>query len=86
MNAPGEQDKRLDKIIRGSGFTASERYLQRLSDKTFLKLWTYSNTFSGRKKNGGDGKEICDLLVVYGDDVIVFSDNRSAGRGVTASR
>jgi hypothetical protein len=65
----------MDKIIRGSGFTASERYLQLLSDRTFLKLWTYPNTFSDRNKTGnGDGKEICDLLVVCGDDVIVFSD------------
>jgi hypothetical protein len=65
----------MEKIIRGSGFTASERYLQRLSDSTFLKLWTYPNTFSDRnKRGGGDGKEICDLLVVCGDDVLVFSD------------
>jgi len=65
----------MDKIIRGSGFTASERYLGQLSDNTFLKLWTYPNTFSDRKiEQGGDGKEICDLLVVCGDDVIVFSD------------
>jgi hypothetical protein len=65
----------MEKIIRGSGFTASERYLNRLSDNTFLKLWTYPNTFSDRnKRTKGDGKEICDLLVVCGDDVLVFSD------------
>lgn len=65
----------MEKIVRGGGFTASERYLARLSDRTFLKLWTYPNTFSDRNRPpGGDGKEICDLLVVCGDDVIVFSD------------
>jgi hypothetical protein len=26
------------------------------------------------QKNGGDGKEVCDLLVVFEDDVIIFSD------------
>lgn len=65
----------MEKIIRGSGVTASERYLHRLSDGTFLKLWTYPNTFSDRnKRGGGDGKEICDLLVVCSNDVLVFSD------------
>lgn len=65
----------MGKIIRSSGFTASERYLQQLSDRTFLKLWTYPNTFRDRNKAaGGDGKELCDLLVVCGDDVIIFSD------------
>jgi len=24
----------------------------------------------------GDGKELCDLLVLFGDDVILFSDKR----------
>ncbi len=65
----------MEKIIRGSGFTASERYLHQLSDKTFLKLWTYPNTFNDRNKaTDGDGKEFCDLLVVCGDDIIIFSD------------
>jgi hypothetical protein len=62
-------------IIRSEGITESERYLSKLADRTFLNLWSYSNTFiDKRSKNGGDGKEFCDLLVVCGDDVVIFSD------------
>jgi len=62
-------------IKRGTGFTESERYLARLAEKTFLNLWSYPNTFIEKKLRGqGDGKELCDLLVVFGDDVLVFSD------------
>ena len=70
----------MEKIIRGSGLTSSERCLARLSDKTFLKLWTFPNTFSDRHRAaaGGDGKELCDLLVICGDDVIIFSDKSIA--------
>jgi hypothetical protein len=62
-------------INRSKGTTESERYLGSLADRTFLNLWSYPNTFVDKKsKNGGDGKELCDLLVVCGDDVIIFSD------------
>ena len=65
----------LREINRGSGFTESEQYLSELADRTFLRLWTYPNTFMNRKLSSvGSGKEICDLLVVCGDDVIIFSD------------
>jgi hypothetical protein len=55
-------------IKRGIGFTPTERNLAALADKTFLNLWTYPNLFKR------DGKEMCDLLVVCGDDVLIFSD------------
>ncbi len=62
-------------IKRGTGVTDSERYLARVAEKTFLNLWSYPNTFIEKKLRGqGDGKELCDLLVVFGDDVLVFSD------------
>jgi hypothetical protein len=65
----------VDPINRGQGVTESERYLAALADQTFLNLWSYPNTFIDKKgKNGGDGKELCDLLVVCGDTVIIFSD------------
>lgn len=65
----------MEPISRGQGLTESERYLAALADRTFLNLWSYPNTFIDKKgKNGGDGKELCDLLVVCGDDVIIFSD------------
>ncbi len=66
-------------INRGAGITESERYLAQLSDKTFLNLWSYPNTYVNKKLRGqGDGKELCDLLVVFGDDVLVFSDKEIA--------
>lgn len=62
-------------IHRGSGATASERILADLGDRAFLRLWSYPNLFIDKKKNNkGDGKELCDLLVVCGDAVIIFSD------------
>lgn len=58
------------------GTTASERALTKLAKKAFLSLWSYSNVFTdeGRSNGKGDGKELCDLLVVFGNDVLLFSD------------
>jgi hypothetical protein len=56
---------------------AAEAYLTRLAERTFLKLWSYSNPFRA------PGKEIVDLIVVFGDDVILFSDKASAYRAST---
>ena len=62
-------------IERGGGTTASERYLAQLADRTFLNLWSYPNVFIDKKSGGkGDGKELCDLLIICGDDVLIFSD------------
>jgi hypothetical protein len=62
-------------IVLGTGTTASEKYLARLAKSTFLNLWAYPNTHIDKKKGGkGDGKEMCDLLVVCGDDILIFSD------------
>lgn len=53
-------------IRRGIGFTSTEKDLAALADKIFLNLWTYPNLFKS------NGKELCDLLVVCGDDVLIF--------------
>jgi hypothetical protein len=60
----------------GVGLTPSEQYLAQLCRSAFLSLWAYPNVFTdeGRKYAKGAGKELCDLLVVFGDQVIVFSD------------
>lgn len=60
--------------------TASERYLARLARKAFLSLWSYPNVYTdeGRAKGKGDGKELCDLLVVFGHHVLIFSDKACA--------
>jgi hypothetical protein len=48
----------------------------RLAQKAFLSLWSYPNlhTDEGRATSKGDGKELCDLLVVFGNYVLIFSD------------
>lgn len=53
---------------RSEGLTPSEQLLAGLCDNSFLKLWTYPNLY---KKCG---KELVDVLVIFGDDVILFSD------------
>ena len=59
-----------------NGKTPSERYLSSLCRRAFLSLWSYSNlhTDEGRKNGKGVGHELCDLLVVFENDVIIFSD------------
>ncbi|WP_421414215.1 hypothetical protein [Agrobacterium tumefaciens] len=55
-------------IKKATGLTPTEQHLAKLADDTFLDLWSWPNVF---KK---PGKELCDLLVVCGDDVLMFSD------------
>ncbi len=61
---------------QNQGVTASERYLAKLCKGTFLDLWSYPNPYRHQKAFPGDaqGKELCDLLVVFGSNVIIFSD------------
>lgn len=65
-----------EKSADSEGTTESERVLVRLARKTFLSLWSYPNVFSdeGKSHGKGDGKELVDLLVVFGNDVLLFSD------------
>lgn len=70
---------------RSEGITPSERYLSKLCGRSFLSLWSYTNLHTDESRKGGKGvgQELCDLLVVFGNDVIIFSDryikfNRSA--------
>ena len=55
---------------KSGGITPTERHLARLCDKTFLRLWNYPNLY----RDQGCGKELCDTLVVFDRDIIVFSD------------
>lgn len=55
-------------IRKSEGVTESERLLAHLCDNTFLKLWGYPNPYKD------DGKELCDLLVVFEDTAFVFFD------------
>ena len=50
------------------GVTNSERYLAYLCERSFLSLWSHPNLFRNHNK------ELCDLLVVFGEHLVVFSD------------
>lgn len=60
------------------GFTDEERFLNHLARKSFLRFWSWPNLFRDQRNCGskGDGKELCDLLVVFGNDVLLFSDKK----------
>jgi hypothetical protein len=74
-NDDSKPELAAEKVFRSRGSTASERLLADLGEQAFLNLWSYPNLFYDKKKNGkGDGKELCDMLVVCGDDLIIFSD------------
>lgn len=63
-------------ISDAEGVSESERLLMRLCRKSFLSLWSYANlhTDGGMRDGKGSAKEFIDVLVVFGDDVILFSD------------
>ncbi len=64
-------------VNKAFGVTQSERLLQRLCNKSFLSLWSYAGIYrdQGHVTHGkGDGKEVCDLLVVFGNHILIFSD------------
>lgn len=53
---------------KSEGLTPTEAVLSGLCEKSFLSLWTYPNLY--RKA----GKELSDLIVVFGNDILIFSD------------
>jgi hypothetical protein len=62
-------------IHKATGVTPSERYLNNLCENSFLSLWSYPGIFRDQKSGGkGDGKELCDMLVVFDENVLIFSD------------
>jgi hypothetical protein len=64
-------------VMSSEGVTAAERYLARLCKRSFLSMWSYPGVFRDQKAAAGgkgDGKELCDLLVVFENHIIIFSD------------
>jgi hypothetical protein len=57
-------------VNRSDGITSAERYLRRLCDHSFLSMWSYPGIY----RDQGRGKEVCDLLVVFENHIIIFSD------------
>ena len=71
-NSPASNQSAIRKAI---GLTSTERYLAKRADRSFLSLWSYPNPYRDQGQAGnGDGKELCDLLVVCGRDIIIFSE------------
>lgn len=63
-------------LSNADGINDSERLLMRLCRKSFLSLWAHANLHTSQDMRDGKGsaKEFADVLVVFGNDVIVFSD------------
>lgn len=57
-------------VHKSEGLTKTEQRLAALGYRTFLKLWSYPNPY----KMQTNGKELCDLLVVFDNHIIIFSD------------
>lgn len=51
-----------------TGFSKSEQYLAKIAQRTFLTFWSHPNLFRTR------AKELADLIVIFGDSVVIFSD------------
>lgn len=56
------------RINHSEGLTPTEQLLKRLGERSFLRFWSHANPHSP------PSQEFCDLLVVCGDYVIIFSD------------
>ncbi len=67
-------------VTRSDGTTDAERYLKVLCDRSFLSLWSYSGVYRDQGSGGkvGEGKEVCDLLVVFENHILIFSDKDCA--------
>ena len=66
-------------IIKAKGVTPSECHLAQLAESSFLNLWSYPSPYRDKNQSkGGDGKELCDLLVVCGQYVVIFSEKTIA--------
>jgi hypothetical protein len=60
-----------EKIIKSLGGTRGERKLANLAERSFLQLWSWPNPYKA------PGKELCNLIVVSGSDIILFSEKTS---------
>jgi hypothetical protein len=50
---------------------SAEEFVYRVCRKSFLSMWSYANPQGKRP-----GKELCDILVLFGDHVVIFSVKR----------
>src|SRR5471032_35846 len=69
QNVPPNGSEIFD-LPDSDGVNSSEKKLVAFCKKSFLRLWTLPNLM--KKQN--PAKELTDVLIVFGDDVIIFSD------------
>lgn len=62
----------LQPIPQNEGVTGRERHLARLASDQFFSLWSYPGLTRPAKR--GITKELADLAVIFGDDMVLFSD------------
>ena len=62
-------------VPKNPGGTLAEQYLAELGEHSFLTLWSYVSPFRNQSfsAQGSEGKELCDMLVVFDEHVIIFS-------------
>src|SRR5689334_1754720 len=82
--------KGLFDLPDSEGVNSSERFLMQLCRKSFLRLWTYPNlhTNEGFENASGSAKEFTDVLLVFGNDVVLLSDKHvhfNAEKDITVS-
>lgn len=66
-------------LREASGTTASEAKLLQIARRSMLSLWSIPSPYTDEGlASSGSGKELCDLIVIFGDDVILFSDKDCA--------
>jgi len=73
---PNKENKGIFDISDADGVNESERLLMRLCRKSFLSLWAHANLHTDQDMRDGKGsaKEFADILLVFGNDVVIFSD------------
>ncbi|MGB9165545.1 MAG: hypothetical protein WCC41_14025, partial [Rhodomicrobium sp.] len=58
-------------IQKATGTTRTELLLGKLAEASFLSIWSWPRPFKE------DGKELCDLIAIFEDRVLVFFDRES---------
>jgi hypothetical protein len=66
-----------DKYKRSPHKTESENLVTYLCDQTFLKLWVYPNAYKE------SGKEFCDCLIIFENNILIFSVKEAGYKGET---
>lgn len=66
-----------DKYKRTAQKTKSENLITYLCDETFFKLWVYPNVYKE------SGKEFCDCLIVFENNIFIFSVKEGKYTGKT---